>query len=889
MDPPERRRRLGTLKARLAVAALVLLLTRVPDAFERPDLVALLIGAYAALAVALWALSSGRALRRPRGVAMLLDMSAISLVVWSTGGFESSWYLLYAFPILSASRVLRTRWSIAVTGSAIVGYAVACFGLSDGGAAAVYPFALRAAMLVAIALVAALPARSREQAEEKLLHAIEEIDRAILTGKNMERVPRSILLAAMELTNSELSAIRLVDGTEDAASRESTDADQAGVPGVLLTIRQQHQTVMESGKPLALPNAAPAHTAAWLVPLAVGDTRVGVLGVFSRRRLQYTHDDVRRLKTLAHLVAISLKNEKLSTESRERLQMLYDLGERLKSEQSLERLFRNVVELVSKHLGAEEAALFLRQTGEGPQAQDRPEPLKKVAVAGPTRAVAARLSREVELYENEESFTGRVFRTREPLCRDRVGPGEPHAVAYAQLLPSRTIQHYLGVPLLIGDEVLGVIRILNKKRRGYVPEPGTASITENGFDEDDQELLSAIATQVAAAIRNAHFVEQHAYFRNLLYSSPDPIIVIDGSGYVQNFNREAERLWGIDEAAVLGTKVEELYATPDHARDVGRALWEKAEKGEELRDQPTSIRKPGPHGDEIIPIRLSATAFLDKDGGRAGSIGVFTDEREVIRQTEERIATEKLATVGRLVATKGHDIKDELNAVRNWLANVRREAAGDPGLLTACASAETANSRALAKLQDMLLAAYPEPKMQPESLRTLLTAFEERVSHEARASRVALHVSYPEQDSYLCADADQIRQLFANLFGNSLDAIRRERTAQPRSSGNIRLDARVEGTSVLLTWCDDGCGMSEAVRAQVFMPMFTTKKKGNGLGLYIAHNIVQKHGGSIRVEPAAEGGACFTITLPLLPAHQGGRTPPVSDHVHATIQEGSNS
>lgn len=179
------------------------------------------------------------------------------------------------------------------------------------------------------------------------------------------------------------------------------------------------------------------------------------------------------------------------------------------------------MKLVSAHLCSEEAALFV------PGDQNR---LEKVAVSGPDDQ-ATKWLKGIELaYEGEQSLTRRVFESKDRLMLNHISTDEAYARDHSRRLPSGTTQHYLGVALRMGDEVLGVIRVLNKNTSNYLPEPGRAHLAEGGFKYADFELLTMIATQVASAIRNAKFIERNRYFENLVYNSPDPIIILDEGG-----------------------------------------------------------------------------------------------------------------------------------------------------------------------------------------------------------------------------------------------------------------------------------------------------------------------------------------------------------------------
>jgi signal transduction histidine kinase len=121
-------------------------------------------------------------------------------------------------------------------------------------------------------------------------------------------------------------------------------------------------------------------------------------------------------------------------------------------------------------------------------------------------------------------------------------------------------------------------------------------------------------------------------------------------------------------------------------------------------------------------------------------------------------------------------------------------------------------------------------------------------------------------------DEDQLRQVFVNLLANAVDASpaespvtvmveRAEVAAGNRRNGEP--GKRVAGARVSIE--DRGEGMDEQTRARIFEPFFTRKKKGTGLGLAIARQIVEQHGGHIRVESKPGSGTRFTIELPLNP------------------------
>src|SRR5262249_3303522 len=152
---------------------------------------------------------------------------------------------------------------------------------------------------------------------------------------------------------------------------------------------------------------------------------------------------------------------------------------------------------------------------------------------------------------------------------------------------------------------------------------------------------------------------------------PDPTIVVDEKGRVRNFNRACEEIWLKKERDVLGLAVPEFYPTRKHAKEIQRRL--RDEPGHVLRDFPTEIR--GADG-EPIPIRTSAALLLDDKGRVLGSIGIVRDQRPLLLFEEEKLRNEKLAAIGRLAQTSGHDIKHDFGSIQSFLAPLERKLRG---------------------------------------------------------------------------------------------------------------------------------------------------------------------------------------------------------------------
>ncbi len=848
------------LRFRVPSAALFLFFALRSNSVDQRVEVVVLLAAYVA-AVATLAFFAQKTVEQRfiRLVANILDVVAISgLAHWLDLG---AWVLLLSvFPIMSAAHHLRFGWSLGMASFAsLLGWALA---RRDAVVMDASILILLALVFCGVAFNAAKLASSRDRFEQRVSETIDRIYSQLLAKHSLAEVMETILRAALDITRSDVAAIFL---QPRGAPSRIFHACRAGFP---IESRDHAERILRTHSDDVLrraPRALSLVKRPWLaklagkdaiaeqpwagrlIPIMIGDQPFGILGVFSQRSVHYTAEDLEKLRDLTPVIAFTQQNVKLTEDVSRHLALLYQIGQQLQGYKGLRTLFQTVVDLVSDHVGSEEAALFLSDAEQFP--------LRKVAVAAP--GVKEELAR-LELTEVRGTLTGNVFEYKTPLLDNNIDPNEPHARDYSKILPSRSVKHYMGAPVVIGDERLGVIRVLNKRGANYDLEVGSTELDPSGFDKEDQNLLTAIATYIAGAIRNAGFLEKSRHFQDLIYKSPDPIIVIDREGKIQNFNRECEKIWRIVEKDAIGRDVAEFYETPEHARDLGRELWQKPEHTFHSRD--ARVRD---FDGNVIPIRLSATLLFDEDGNLAGSIGVFKDAREMIRAQNDLIQKEKLAAIGSMAQSTGHDMKHDVGAILTYVGILENDDPEPYIRNDIHAGIGTAASGILNKLQNMLMTAKVRlPEKQVVSVRTLMTDFESSVTHRAALSSIEFAMITPDDDVAVLVDPEQMRQVFANLFGNSVHAIDLAVEADGHD-GRITFSAAIEDERVRIRWCDNGAGMDRETSQNVFSAFFTTKPSGTGLGLYISKSIVEIHDGTMAIVSSSSEGTCFDIILPL--------------------------
>jgi signal transduction histidine kinase len=262
----------------------------------------------------------------------------------------------------------------------------------------------------------------------------------------------------------------------------------------------------------------------------------------------------------------------------------------------------------------------------------------------------------------------------------------------------------------------------------------------------------------------------------------------------------------------------------------------------------------------VYPVKATSEAVR-----WVGAIAVEATER---KQAEDALRkTEKLAAAGRLAASIAHEINNPLEAVTNLLYLLRQHPSLD-GEASAYAELAQQEISRVAEMTQQTLRFYRQSTLPVvanigELLDSVLTVYVGRLA----AAQIEVSRKYEPELELYCFSGE-MRQLFANLIGNAIDAI--------GHGGHVWLSARrsrswVDGSpGVRLFVADDGCGMTAATRERIFEPFFTTKETtGTGLGLWISSEIIAKHHGTVRVasRPAGDrsqkhSGTVFMVFLP---------------------------
>ena len=365
---------------------------------------------------------------------------------------------------------------------------------------------------------------------------------------------------------------------------------------------------------------------------------------------------------------------------------------------------------------------------------------------------------------------------------------------------------------------------------------------------------------------------------SMLANAPIGLAFFDRSCRFVRVNQVFADLTRVPLSRHLGRTLPELVPQAV-AHNLENAVLRVFANEEPVRNLELSGHTPAPDGGTGRPWTWLASAYPVRTTPRQVRwVGVIVLDASDRKRSEEALRkSEKLAVTGRLAASIAHEINNPLEAVTNLLFLLRNYSHLDEQALRYVDMAEL-EVRRVAEITQQTLRFYRQSTLPARvSMAELLDSV--LALYQVRLNTLGIHVErdYDPQMDLFCF-AGEIRQVIANLVGNSIDAASSgaRLLIRARRSRNWS-DTGQEGVRFVVG--DTGCGMEPEVRERIFEAFFTTKEvTGTGLGLWVSHEIVRKHNGLVHVRsraahpgyPERPSGTVFQLFLPDDPALANG-------------------
>ncbi|MBN2505291.1 MAG: PAS domain-containing protein [Verrucomicrobia bacterium] len=362
--------------------------------------------------------------------------------------------------------------------------------------------------------------------------------------------------------------------------------------------------------------------------------------------------------------------------------------------------------------------------------------------------------------------------------------------------------------------------------------------------------------------------EESALSEVLNHAMPTAVVAVDARQQITTCSPEAEALIRLEAGQLLHQPLTRL---PPALQDTIR---ETLVSGQAVRNREITLNG------ETVPrtLRVSTTPVCNGGQEIHGVIAVMDDITRTRHFAGKMRQLDRLASIGTLSASMGHEIKNALVPIRTFVGL----------LLHSNKDAELADlvSRELRRVESivsqMLKFAGPaRPTFAAIRMHELLEQALQLVRHQLNGRKLRLVRAFQASRDVVRGDTYQLEQALLNLFFNAIEAMGPNGTLSvatevlPAAEAEPRPAGGPQAAQLQVAVTDTGTGMLPEQVERLFQPFFTTKPDGTGLGLTITRRIIHEHQGTIRVDTRPNEGTTFRILLPLMaraaeaPAHAG--------------------
>ncbi|MBL8202862.1 MAG: PAS domain S-box protein [Blastocatellia bacterium] len=389
------------------------------------------------------------------------------------------------------------------------------------------------------------------------------------------------------------------------------------------------------------------------------------------------------------------------------------------------------------------------------------------------------------------------------------------------------------------------------------------------LSSEDLDLLHAISGYVAVAIENAMLLEERErradelaqlkdFNENIIESINVGVMTVNLQGRITNWNGALEELYGLPREQAIGKRIPEVFRP-----SIVNALRQYTDRSEV--DEPITVYKFRTQAldERELTLNISLAPLHNKTGEVEGTLIAIEDVTARIDLEQQLQQTEKLSSIGLLAAGVAHEVNTPLTGISSYAQMLLQQVPeNDPRhqLLqkihrqTSRASSIVNNLLNFARVSDLRFTEIDLPRVLDDTLQLL--------EAQLRNTNIEVVRRYTDYLPPALGNAPKLQQVFMNLILNARDAM--------PHGGQLEISVSADDHAAVVTFRDNGVGISSKNLSKIYDPFFTTKQigQGTGLGLAVSFGIVQDHGGHIHVESQPGQGTAFYLSIPLASARQ---------------------
>lgn len=355
----------------------------------------------------------------------------------------------------------------------------------------------------------------------------------------------------------------------------------------------------------------------------------------------------------------------------------------------------------------------------------------------------------------------------------------------------------------------------------------------------------------------AREVELQRFF-NIVETSLNPIQITDLNGNITYVNPAFVKASGYKKKELISQNPR-IFGSGKMPRRFWDKMWQTISSGKVWFGEIEDKRKNG----EPFYTQLLISPIFDKDEKVTGFFGIHRDLSDKRTLEKQLIHTQKMESIGTLAAGIAHEVGNPLASI-SALVQVAQRSTGEPFIKEKLDLVKSQVTRISKIIRDLVDFSRPSNfELQKVNINQCLKEAIEITKVGTKSKQLEFEIKLNDDLPNLPLVADQLEQVFVNILLNAVDAINdiQDETMKKK----IIIESILSEDEVVITFTDNGSGISEENLNKIFEPFFTTKSpgKGTGLGLWVSYGIIKSFQGNIEVRSSKGLGTTFVIKLPV--------------------------